>query len=195
MSAVVGSVLQLRRYPLKSGGGEELPVVDVGPAGLDGDRRWSLVTAAGDPVTARTAPGLRDLRAAIEDDGVTIREPGGGLHRGSAALDVLAGVVGQPVRWDDVTTSHVDVAAVHLVSDGAATAPDAPGGCDPEPRANIVMALREAGSERGWVGRRLRVGSAELRVTRTPKQCLGVYAEVLVPGRVARGDQVVLVGD
>jgi MOSC domain-containing protein YiiM len=32
----------------------------------------------------------------------------------------------------------------------------------------------------------------QLRVTRTPKHCLGVYAEVAVPGRVRAGDPVEL---
>jgi hypothetical protein len=112
---------------------------------------------------------------------------------GQGALAALADVAGTPVHWEPAASSHVDVAAVHLVSAGAASAPDAPGGCDPEPRANLVLDLDAGpGTERAWVGRRVRVGGAELRVTRTPKQCLGIYAEVLVPGRVEVGDAVQL---
>jgi uncharacterized protein YcbX len=195
MGTILGTVQRLTRYPVKSAGGEDLHTVDVGPSGLDGDRRWALVTATGEPVTARTAPGLREVGAAVADGGVTITDASGHAHHGQEALDVLAAVVGQPVRWDEASTSHVDVAAVHVVSDGAAGAADAPGGCDPEPRANVVLDLAEPGSERGWVGRRLRVGAVELRVTRTPQRCLGVYAEVLVPGQVSTGDEVVLLGD
>jgi hypothetical protein len=33
----------------------------------------------------------------------------------------------------------------------------------------------------------------ELRVTRTPKHCLGVYAEVVASGRIRSGDPVELV--
>jgi hypothetical protein len=38
----------------------------------------------------------------------------------------------------------------------------------------------------------LRVGSAVLEVTRTPKHCLGVYAEVRHAGTVTAGDPVLL---
>jgi MOSC domain-containing protein YiiM len=44
--------------------------------------------------------------------------------------------------------------------------------------------------ERAWGGRTVAVGSAVLRVTRTPRHCLGVYADVTTPGRVAVGDEV-----
>ena len=49
-----------------------------------------------------------------------------------------------------------------------------------------------AGDERTWIGRELRVGEAVLRVTRTPKHCLGVYADVRRAGNLAVGDAVLL---
>jgi MOSC domain-containing protein YiiM len=42
------------------------------------------------------------------------------------------------------------------------------------------------------VGRRLRIGAVELAVSRTPKHCLGVYAEVRLPGEIRVGDRVQL---
>jgi uncharacterized protein len=36
----------------------------------------------------------------------------------------------------------------------------------------------------------VRIGEVEVAVTRTPKHCLGVYAEVQRPGRVRVGDRV-----
>jgi uncharacterized protein len=38
----------------------------------------------------------------------------------------------------------------------------------------------------------VRIGEVELRVTRRPKHCLGVYAEVSRPGHVRIGDDVEL---
>jgi uncharacterized protein YcbX len=68
-----------------------------------------------------------------------------------------------------------------------------PAGCSADdPRANLVLHLPGEADERNWVGRRLRIGEVVLDVVRTPKHCLGVYAEVQVPGRVAAGDAVEL---
>ena len=61
-----------------------------------------------------------------------------------------------------------------------------------DPRANLLLDLHDGGDERGWVGRTVRIGEVELAVTRTPKHCLGVYAEVRTPGRVRTGDPVEL---
>jgi MOSC domain-containing protein YiiM len=36
------------------------------------------------------------------------------------------------------------------------------------------------------------VGDVVLQVTRTPKHCLGVYADVRHPGRISVGDPVLL---
>ena len=83
---------------------------------------------------------------------------------------------------------------MHLVSRAAierAAAGEVPEGCSADdPRANLVLTLD--GDERSWVGRELRVGEAVLEVTRTPKHCLGVYADVRRPGRITVGDAVLL---
>jgi uncharacterized protein YcbX len=87
---------------------------------------------------------------------------------------------------------------VHLVSRAAvrrAAAGEVPEGCSAEdPRANVVLDLDPGpdGDERAWVGRRLRIGAVELAVSRTPKHCLGVYAEVRLPGEIRVGDRVQL---
>jgi hypothetical protein len=87
------------------------------------------------------------------------------------------------------------VAPVHLVSRGAvarAAAGEVPEGCSADdPRANLLLDLPED-DERTWVGRTLRIGTVELRVTRTPKHCLGVYADVVTPGAISTGDAVLL---
>jgi MOSC domain-containing protein YiiM len=86
-------------------------------------------------------------------------------------------------------------APVHLVSRQAierAAQGDVPEGCSADdPRANLLLHL-EGDDERTWVGRQVRIGTAVLEVTRTPKHCLGVYAEVRTPGEVRVGDAVLL---
>ncbi|WP_369137775.1 MOSC N-terminal beta barrel domain-containing protein [Modestobacter versicolor] len=184
-SGPVGSVASISVYPVKSLGGRTVAAAQVDDAGLRGDRAWSVVDAGtGERVTVKTTPALREVVAT-----------------GDAEADTatLTAVLGRPVRLAHSDTGpQVDAAAVHLVSRGAlarAATGEVPEGCSAEdPRANLVLQLAGDVDERSWVGRRLQVGEALLEVVRTPKHCLGVYAEVRRPGRVAEGDAVVLSG-
>ena len=62
---------------------------------------------------------------------------------------------------------------------------------DFHPRANLVVDI--AGDALGeLVGRRLRIGSVELDVTKLAGDCPGVYADVPVPGDVSVGDELLV---
>ena len=106
----------------------------------------------------------------------------------------LGAALGRAVRLVPTPEDDAGVAPVHLVSRAAieqAAAGRVPEGCSADdPRANLVLTLD--GDERTWVGRELRVGEAVLEVTRTPKHCLGVYADVRRAGRISVGDAVLL---
>jgi uncharacterized protein YcbX len=181
-SGVVGRVDQVTVYPVKSLAGRTVGEAEVGSSGLVGDRAWSVVDAAtGERVTVKTTPALAEVVATGDDEADTI---------------TLTEVLGRPVRLRRADEPQTDAAAVHLVSRSAierAAEGDVPEGCSAgDPRANVLLALDGNADERAWVGRGLRVGEVELRVTRTPKHCLGVYAEVRTPGRVRPGDRVEL---
>jgi uncharacterized protein YcbX len=178
----VGSVRQVTVYPVKSLGGRTRPAVEVGPAGLAGDRAWTVVDATtGDRVTVKETPALAQVVATGDDEADTI---------------TLTEVLGRPVRLKRADRPQVDAAAVHLVSRSAidrAAGGDVPEGCSADdPRANLLLELTGDRDERSWVGRTLRIGRVELAVTRTPKHCLGVYAEVRTPGHLRAGDPVEL---
>ncbi|SFF29152.1 MOSC N-terminal beta barrel domain-containing protein [Blastococcus tunisiensis] len=171
----VGRVGEIWLYPVKSLAGTQVAAADIGPDGLSGDRAWTVV--AGDrPVRAKDAPVLATL-APADADAATL----------SAAL-------GRPVRLEPLPPQP-GTAPVHLVSRAAiarAAAGEIPEGCSAEdPRANLLLDLD--GDERTWVGRDLRVGDAVLRISRTPRHCLGVYADVVTPGAVRTGDRVALI--
>ena len=177
----MGAVAQISVYPVKSLGGRTVDAVQVDEAGLRGDRAWSVVDAdTGERVTVKTAPQLAQVVATGDTEADTI---------------TLTEVLGRPVRLAaSASGPQVDAAAVHLVSRGAvarAAEGDVPEGCSADdPRANLLLTLAGDQDERAWVGRRLQVGSVVLEVVRTPKHCLGVYAEVRQAGRVAAGDAV-----
>jgi uncharacterized protein len=111
------------RYPVKSCRGERLAQAQVEPWGLAGDRRWMVVDAAGDPVTARdhprmvligpqvnggdyitlTSPDLADLTVPVPsgDELVPVRVWASGLlasPAGDKAAAWLTEIIGEPVR-------------------------------------------------------------------------------------------------
>jgi len=110
------------RYPVKSCRGERLDSARVEPWGLAGDRRWMIVDAAGDQVTARECPRLLLVTPRIGDGVIrlarptakdlTVPVPAGAVRvpvsvwgsllaaapAGAEASDWLAEVVGEPVR-------------------------------------------------------------------------------------------------
>ncbi|CCG03216.1 MOSC N-terminal beta barrel domain-containing protein [Blastococcus saxobsidens] len=180
-----GRVARIWIYPVKSLGGTARDRVHLAPAGPEGDRAYTVVDAAsGEVVRGRHAPGLAEVTPSGDPD---------------ADGHTVAEVLGRPVRVEPASGgSGADVAAVHLVSRQAidrAAVGDVPEGCSADdPRANVLLEL-PGDNERSWVGRTVRIGSAELHVTRTPKHCLGVYAEVRQPGDIAVGDPVSLLGD
>src|SRR4051812_3332625 len=167
MSDVVGTVDQVTVYPVKSLGGRTVPEARVEPAGLVGDRAWFVVDATtGERVTVKTTPAMAEIVATGDDEADTI---------------TLTEVLGRPVRLQRTATAQdmppqdrppkdsppkdmapqVDAAAVHLVSRTAvrrAADGDVPEGCSADdPRANVVLDLRDGEDERGWVGRGLRI--------------------------------------
>jgi uncharacterized protein YcbX len=172
---VVGRVGQVWLYPVKSLAGTPVTTARVEAGGLAGDRAWTVVDVAGRPVRAKDVPALADLSPDVD-------------------ADVLSTALGRPVRLDPLPPAP-GVAPVHLVSRQAterAAAGEVPEGCSADdPRANLVLDL-DGDDERSWVGRTVRIGGALLEITRTPKHCLGVYAEVRSAGTVTVGDAVLI---
>ena len=197
-SAVLGTVSAVWVYPVKSLAGTSVEAAQVGPTGLEGDRTHSVVdVTSGERITAKDEPRLRELIAAPGQAHPAIRVPDAEIGEQVPAA-ALSGWLDRPVDLavTDADGGHaVDAFPVHLVSEGAMLTADphaGPEACDVnDPRANLVLKLDAQGdAERGWLGRRIQVGEAILSITRTPKHCLGVYAEVVTPGRVAAGDPV-----
>ncbi|SDF81095.1 hypothetical protein SAMN05660662_3450 [Blastococcus aurantiacus] len=183
MTTTAGRVTRIWIYPVKSLGGTARDRVRLDARGPEGDRAWTVVDGASDEVVrAKHAPAMAGLRPSGDPD---------------ADARAVSEAIGRAVRLRaNPDGSGADVAAVHLVSRQAierAAAGDVPDGCSADdPRANLLLDLADGEDERTWVGRTLRIGAAELVVTRTPRHCLGVYAEVRQPGEIGVGDAVLL---
>ena len=67
---------QIHCFPLKSAAGISQPTAQIAARGLAGDRRWMVVSPAGDFITGRTVPAMVRLRAALTVDGLVLSMDG-----------------------------------------------------------------------------------------------------------------------
>jgi uncharacterized protein YcbX len=200
----VAVVRAVAAYPVKGAAAAPVGSVVLDALGVVGDRRFAVLDADGQVLTADRAPALRAVRAGIGPDGaVRVDVPGHGEGLVGAAADAaLTTWLARPARLAAVTAGSQLDAPVHLVSaqavEAARRGEHAASDCAcsvGEPRANLEVDLLDGvGREETWVGRDVAVGEVVLRLHRRPGHCLGVYAEVVRPGRLAAGDAVRVVG-
>jgi uncharacterized protein len=188
-------ISELWLFPVKSMAGTRVDRADVTPSGLSGDRSWAVVDESGATVTAREEPRLREVRPRLEDGRLLLDVPDAdpGLTP-DAAASALSRFLGRTVRLlEQDTGGFADVAPVHLVSSASMADAAHAEECDAcdvtAPRANVVVDLG-SGSERDWVGRTLDAGGSALTVSKVPKHCLGVYADVARVGTLTVGDEL-----
>jgi uncharacterized protein len=203
-------VAELWRYPVKSLQGERLTGGEVGPEGLAGDRQWALFdVTTGFGLTARRVPDLLFLTGRLRPDGsAEIVVPDGSVTSDDA---VLSDWLGRPVAlraaadapgerryenphevgeageydWDAFTGARgafhdSSRTRVSLVSTGTLGTWDRR-----RFRANVVL---EGAGEDALVGRRVRLGGAELDVVKGVDRCVMVTRPQ--PGGIGRDNGV-----
>lgn len=178
-------VAELWRYPVKSMPGERLREARVFLDGLEGDRVRQIVDARGRLVTARSRPEL------------------------------LSGKLPPDLRVVD-TEARFDILPLLVATDGAIKSFGHDGR---RLRPNIVIGGVDGLAERGWEGKRLRIGGVLIGLADLRERCvmttfdpdtqaqdvevllkirrdfggrLALNAEVLEPGTLREGDEVVL---
>lgn len=187
---VVGTVVGLVRYPVKSMAGEALEQVTVTPRGLEADRVWAVYTADGGIGSGKTSrrfrriDGLLGLRAGVAGDRSLIGfADGTTAPAGDPDTDRrLSDLFGQPLSVrEESTEPHHDDCPVHLVTTSSLRHLEQVLG---EPvdvrrlRPNLVLDTGGTGFvEDDWVGRELRVGAeVVLRLTEGMPRCVMVNA-------------------
>ena len=211
-------VAELWRYPVKSMAGERLEAVEVTDAGIAGDRVVHVQGPEGRVITSRTHPRLLGLRGSLGGDGDPLVN--GQPWRSApslAAVRAAAGPEAHLVRYEGL--DRFDVLPLLVGTDGAL----ARLGVDHRRlRPNIVVGDVDGLAERGWPGRRLRIGGVIVSVAKLRSRCvmttydpdtqeqdLGVLRRIVSEfggrmaldcgvvhgGRIAVGDPVELVED
>lgn len=185
--------------------------MEVGRDGLHGDRLLRVDEPAG-KVTARTRPKLLGLAPTLAADGEVRID---GEHwRGEPVRRRVERAAPGGTLVETSSGPRFDLAPVHMVADGTVSAL----GIDRRRvRPNLLVAGLGPCEEQSWIGSTLRIGSAVLAVTVPCERCvittihpdslamdpsvlrrindeldgrLGVYCEVVQPGRITRGDPV-----
>jgi uncharacterized protein YcbX len=207
---VVGRVVGLWRYPVKSMAGEALESADVGWNGVEGDRRWAFVregmVRSGFPwLTIRENPRMWGYQPRLADPdrpnaSVTlVRTPSG------AELDVtdpaLAEELGHGARVLRQDRGIFDTFPLSLITTQTIGAIGEMAGAPLDPlrfRPNLLVdaASGEPFAEDAWVGAVLTVGGLRMRVDKRDQRCVMIDVDPATGERntavlraVARGRQ------
>lgn len=192
----MASVETLRRYPVKSMGGEALTSVALDARGLDGDRWFAVRDGGGRLASGKDSRRFRRRDAVFEHaarttaEGVRVTATGASWLVGDPALDAhLSGVMGDEVAvLPEGGTSHQDGGPVSLVGTATLAWCAERWGIDADPRrlrVNVVVATDEPFVEESWAGRDVAVGGATLRVLERVPRCRMV--DLAQDGASARG--------
>lgn len=175
-------VVSLRRYPVKSMGGESLAAVALDQRGLCGDRWYAVRDEEGHFASGKNTRRFRrrdpvfDYAATMSDAGeVSVTGGAGEWKVGDPALDdELSEAMGLSVRVaPEAAVPHQDMGAVSIIGTASLDWCADRWGVTPDPRrlrVNIVFSSDRPFVEEEWVGRTVSVGGADLRVVeRTPR--------------------------
>lgn len=175
-------VTALRRYPVKSMGGEALDSVLVDSRGLEGDRWFAVEDAEGHFASAKNTRRFRrrdavfGYAASTTPGAVEVRRGDTIWTAGSPALDLeLSAACGIPIRvTPEAAIPHQDAGAVSIVGSATLAWCAERWDIDADPRrlrVNIVVATTEPFEEESWVGRTLSIGSTQLEVVGRTERC------------------------
>ncbi|RLV54749.1 MOSC domain-containing protein [Aeromicrobium phragmitis] len=192
------TVACLRRYPVKSMGGEALASAELDPSGLVGDRRYAVVDEDGFLASGKHTRRFRRRDAVFRYAARTTDTADVLVTNGrqewrvgdEGLVDDLSSAMNARVTVEaDRAAAHQDEAAVSLVSTATLEWCAARWGIGADPRrlrTNLVITAAEPFAEEAWEGRELAIGDGvRLRITRRIPRCRMI--DVDQDGAVAEG--------
>jgi uncharacterized protein len=237
---LLGIVKEIFRHPVKSFQGERIAEAEIGAFGMIGDRTHVFINHSRENkhLSAKQKPALLAYSAKYSgeepgDAELLVTSPAGRSFAWDGdLLDEVRKVTGLELSMsryplDDDRLAAVDAEPILIVTEESLAALEAMHGQTMDMRRfrpNFVVGSGEGGGpvEFGWVGSRIRIGSAEFEITQQCERCMmvtvdpaslnmdpailkrivseldgcfGVYAQVKTPGRVAVSDTVHLIGE
>jgi uncharacterized protein len=189
-------VAGLRRYAVKSMGGEELHYAEFDSRGLVGDRWYAVEDADGHFASGKNTRRFRRrdsvfCYAARTDGGtVLVTGPDGEWVVGDPHLDAtLSGQMGLTVRVRaEREVPHQDMGSVSLIGTATLDWCTERWGVNADARRlrpNIVVATSVPFVEETWVGKRLGIAGVELDVVERAPRCRMI--DIDQDGATARG--------
>lgn len=159
---------ELWRYPVKSLAGQQLEMADLASNGIAGDRIVHVQDRRGRVITSRTHPRLLALRGSLGSDGEPLIDGRPWTApEAAAAVRAAADEGARLMRYEG--PERFDVLPLLVATDGAIARLDVD---RRRLRPNIVIADVEGLAERGWPGRRLRIGDALIAVQKLRSRCV-----------------------
>jgi uncharacterized protein len=174
-------VREIRRYPVKSMGGESLGSATVDARGLVGDRLYAVVDGVGKLASGKHSRRFRrrdevfEFASRTTGEGVRVAGRGGTWLVGDPDLDAtLTEAMRDPVRvLAEDQTPHHDAGEVSLVGTASLDWCREHLGVDADRRRirpNLVVDTSEPFVEESWSGS-VRIGSIELLTVRRIERC------------------------
>ena len=194
---LVGRVVGLWRYPVKSMGGEELAEAEVSWHGLAGDRRWAFirdgVVQSGFPwLTLRERGDMRHYRPSLVDPARPDKSPTVVRTPSGATCDVadpaLAAELGPGVRVIKQDRGIFDTFPLALITTQTIASLGALVGVELDVqrfRPNVLEEATDASAfpEDAWVGCVLRIGAMRMRVDKRDGRCAVVTIDPVTTER------------
>ncbi len=209
LAEVVGQLAGLRRFPVRSLGGEQPNECLIQGSGLAGDRIYDLFDdEQGVALSSLTVPFLLRYRARLLDPMVRgsdlaawirVRLPDGSEREltDPAWLEDIARRCGRHVRLRAREDAHAEIAPLHVLSVQTVRFVEKQYGGPLEParfRSNILLDLPDGRpfEEDRWIGRQIWIGDVLLEIVRqcersivpsldadTPERSPGILAAIL----------------